>query len=202
MNSVRGASADEIVLAFLQGEVDSPAWIGRYTSALALVGADRAQIIDRGDITDAQQNADRRSVLAAVRGYGQDKYLFKGFPVDTDWRLVTATPAEVMRFKFINQATWIRLSAGTRLVADGVQNLDQAQIKEISDIRDKVTGIASDLKKGVKFLPLIAAQLAGASEIVLIDGHHRAAAYARTGSPNEIKVYIGTSARMGDWHWF
>jgi hypothetical protein len=86
MNGVRAAAADEIVLAFLQGEVDSAAWIGRYTSALAIVGVDKAELIDRGDITDAQQNADRRSVLAAVRGYGEDQYLFKGFPADTDWR--------------------------------------------------------------------------------------------------------------------
>jgi hypothetical protein len=148
MIEVREATADEMVLTFLRGEIDSPAWIGRYTSGLGFIRADRAKLIDHGDLTDAQQNANRRAVLGAVRGYEQDQYLFKSFPGDTDWRLVTATPADVTRFKYMNQGIWIQLSSGTRRVAAGAQNLDQVQVKD-KGIRDKVNGIAGDLRKGV-----------------------------------------------------
>jgi hypothetical protein len=66
MIDVRAAATAEMILAFLQGEIDSLAWIDRYTKALALIRADRSQLIDRGDPTDPQQNADRRGVLGAV----------------------------------------------------------------------------------------------------------------------------------------
>jgi hypothetical protein len=202
MKDIRAATADEMILSFVQGEIDSPRWKIHYDNALALLRADRAKLVDRGDITDAQQNADRRRVLSAVRGYGRDEYLFKGFPVDTVWRLVTVTLAEVTRFKYMNQDIWSQLSAGTRAVADGAQNLDQLQVEDIHAIRDKVNSIAGDLQKGVGYRPLIGVQCAGTPDLVLIDGHHRATAYARAGSPSEIEVYIGTSARMRDWYWF
>jgi hypothetical protein len=57
MIDVRAATTAEMILAFLQGEIDSLAWIDRYTKALALIRADRSQLIDRGDPTNPQQNA-------------------------------------------------------------------------------------------------------------------------------------------------
>jgi hypothetical protein len=75
------------------------------------------------------------------------------------------------------------------------------QIKEIKAIGDKVAGIVIDLRQGVEFQPMIAVQRASPVEVVLIDGHHRATAYALTGLPTQIEVYIGTSVNMDRWHW-
>jgi hypothetical protein len=35
-----------------------------------------------------------------------------------------------------------------------------------------------------------------------MEGHTRATAYALTGLPDEIQVFVGTSAEMHRWHWF
>jgi hypothetical protein len=196
MIKVRAATADEMVLVFLRGEIDSQMWRDHYSAALVRIRADRTTLIDRGDLSDARQNDDRRSVLGDVRGYGRDQYLFLRFPADTGWQLVTAAPNEVRNFKYMNREPWTRLSGGTRLVADGVKNLDQGQNGEI---RGKVAGIATRLRGGEKFDPLIVAQHIGLDKAVLVEGHHRVTAYAWAELPSEIELFIGTSTHMDRW---
>jgi len=112
----------------------------------------------------------------------------------------TAAPAEVKLFKYVNDTItgdprWARLSA-TRLVADGVKNLDHVQSREI---RDNVAGIATRLRQRARFPALIAARRGDTAELVLLEGHTRAIAYVLTDLPNEIDVFIGTSAHMASW---
>jgi hypothetical protein len=201
MKKVRAVTVDEMILAFVRAEIDSPTERQQYyIDALAQIGRDRATLIDRADLTDARQNADRRFLLG-VRGYGRNLALFPGFPMDTSWQLVTVTPAEVKLFKYANHREgWAQVSGSSRLVADGVKNLDQVQNPVY---KRNVTGVADRVRRGDRSLqPLIAAQLTGAAEVVLIEGHTRATAYALTDMPDEIEVIIGTSAQMGGWLFF
>lgn len=77
--------------------------------------------------------------------------------------------------------------------------LDQANNEEINA---NVTAIADRLRNGDRFPPLIAVQCAGFSDVVLIEGHNRATAYALTGLPDEIEVFIGTSAQIRFWPFY
>jgi hypothetical protein len=202
MIEVRPATIDEVILAFLQADIDTGTHRGRdYAAALARIGiTDRAPLIDRGDVNDAQGNDLRRSLLDAVRGYVRKIALFQGFPDDTQWRLVTVTPTEIKLFKYVNHLEgWARVSGGTRLVAAGARNLDQA---EDAETKRNVAGIAARVRAGDPFPALIAAQCAAHPEVVLIEGHTRATAYAMTDLPDEIEVFIGTSAYMSDWIFF
>jgi hypothetical protein len=191
----RQVTVDEMILAFLQADVETPTdrreWYDRY-----LAGVDRAALIHRGDAHDQQQNDVRRCVLGAVRGYGLNIWLFVRFPSDTGWRLVTVTPAEVKSFKYAKCDPWAPLSGGSRLVADGVKNLDRVQY---AATKGNVFGIADRLRQGARFPALIAVQRTGSPEVVLMEGHTRATAYAMTDMPQDIEVIIGTSAKMGDW---
>jgi hypothetical protein len=200
MIEVRPATTDEMVLAFLQADMETPTERGKaFAAALARTGVDRGLLIGaHADSNNPQQNNIRRCVLGVVRGYGWGQYLFTDFPNDTAWRLVTVTPTEVKGFKYANHAGW-DWSGSTRLVSEGVKNLDQVQIKEISD---RVTNIAARLRQGARFPALIAAQCVGAADVVLIEGHTRATAYALTNQPGEIEVIIGTSSHMGGWPFF
>ena len=192
-----------MVLAFLQADMESPTERGKaFAAALARTGVDRDLLIGaHADSNNPQQNNIRRCILGAVRGYGWGQYLFKDFPNDTAWRLVTVTPTEVKGFKYANHAGW-GWSGGTRLVSEGVKNLDQVQTKEIKEINDRVTDIATRLRQGARFPALIAAQCVGVTDVVLIEGHTRATAYALTNQPGEIEVIIGTSSHMGGWPFF
>jgi hypothetical protein len=99
MIEVRPVTVDEMVLAFVRAEIESPTDRGKaLIHALAQLHEERAQLIDRANLTDERQNRARRSLLGAARGYGQNLYLFRNFPYDTAWRLVTVTPAEVRGF--------------------------------------------------------------------------------------------------------
>jgi hypothetical protein len=203
MIEIRQATVDEMVLAFLQAEVDSPTERGQFfANGLTDLRADRRTLIDQGNLNDLHENA-LRAALLSIRGYRHDKALFTNFPADTTWRLVTVTPAEVMKFKYANDAVakqpvWARL-APTRLVADGVKNLDQVQN---AVIKDNVTGTVARVHRGRKLPALIAVQHSGVGGVVLMEGHTRATAYALAGLPEEIEVIIGTSARMNKWLFF
>ena len=203
MIELRPATPDEMVLAFLQAEINTPTERGEhYAAALAQIGAARGPLIDRGDLTDSRQNDDRRSVLGVVRGYSRSKYLFLDFPNDAAWRLVTVTPTEVKGFKYAKSAGCHPLLSSTRIVADGLKNLDRVQIKEIKEISDRVANIAKRLRQGERFCPLIAAQCTGIADMVLMEGHTRATAYALTGITDVIELIIGTSSHMRRWPFF
>jgi hypothetical protein len=139
-------------------------------------------------------------LLGENRGFGRDQYFFVDFPDDTIWRLVTVTPTEVKGFKYANRLkNWARVSGGTRLVGDAVKNLD---LEQNAPINTNVVGIATRVRSGEQFPALIAAQLIGTDELVVIEGHNRATAYAFTGLPERIQVFIGSSSQMGGWFFF
>src|SRR6267142_5386392 len=141
MIEVRAATADEMILAFLRAEIESPTQRGGITAGgLAHIRADRAQLIDHADLESPQQNYTRCWILGYARGYRLNQYLFTGFPNDTAWRLVTVMPAEVKFFKYANQQEgWAGVSGSSRLVIDGVMNLGQVQNPEYAR---NVKGIA------------------------------------------------------------
>src|SRR5260370_349795 len=132
-----------------------------------------------------------------VRGYGQNNWLFKDFPGDTAWRLVSVTPEEVRGFKYVkHDEGWAGVAGSTRLVADGAKKFDQAQGRVV---RDNVVDIANRVRQGVRFPALIAVQCAGNADVGPAEGDTRATAYALTGLPDEADVLIGTSAHMASW---
>jgi len=89
---VRSATTDEMVLAFVRAEIDSPTERGKlFLDVLARICADRATLIDHADLRNPQQNYARRRILGEARGA-----LSQSFPMDTtNRRLFTVAPTEV-----------------------------------------------------------------------------------------------------------
>jgi len=96
------ASDDDIVLAFVRAEIDSPTWGPGYLDWLRALRLDRSYLIDAADLLDAYANCARKVVLGAVRGYGRGELLFQGFFPDTKWRRVSIEPSDFHRLKYIN----------------------------------------------------------------------------------------------------
>src|SRR4051794_3929401 len=107
MIELGAASEDEVVLAFLRAEIDSPKWGQHYLGALRDLHLDRVSLIDAAGLADVRASCTRKVVLGAVRGYGFNGALFTGFPRDTTWRRVQVELSDFHRLKCIsNDERW------------------------------------------------------------------------------------------------
>jgi hypothetical protein len=93
MKELGPATDNDMVLAFLQAEIDSTRFGGYYSQILSNSSLDRS-LIDKPDMQSAQDNRVRRQLLKLVRGYEDGTYLFQGFPGGVTWRRIGLTPEE------------------------------------------------------------------------------------------------------------
>ena len=120
------ASENEVVLAFLRAEIDSPKpdVQGCYARSLERWGLDRVNLIDNADLNDEEANHNRVAVLDECRGFGRRIALFQGFPTDTKWRRVVIEPSDFHRLKCIrikDDTQWRTLTKGTRLIMEAAR---------------------------------------------------------------------------------
>jgi len=194
------ATADEMVLAFLRAEIDSPRF--RSSQGLLLrellqqIGYDPNSLIDSGDIGCAQANAVRRDILRQWRGYGDDKLLFAGMPTDVAWRRARLQPDEIGRLQYCNHPTWVKLSGPSRLVADGAANIGKVEAQD--NVCKHVAQLAIRVRLGERFPELILVQALGGGFIVL-EGHTRATAYVLAPVRVPVEALIGSSPGIGQW---
>jgi hypothetical protein len=196
---VREATEREVVLAFLRAEIDSPRFADKYVLAIRQLGEDRGRLIDDANLKDDRACRARRQLLGIVRGFGQNAYLFQGFPADVEWKLVEVPVAEFGRLKYANHPTWIQLSAGTRLVVDGARNVDKIATGENANVNIQAVG---DLVSNGREYPELIAVESGDGFFILVEGHTRATAYALVGKPVVVRVFIGSSQSMKTWAFY
>lgn len=191
MIKLGSASIDDAVLAFLQAEIEAERGphIGHAIEAL---GYDRSALIDKADLSDAHANTVRAFILGAYRGFGRNELLFQGFPSDTSWRRVLLDVNDIGQLRYVGIQAFIDLSKGTQLVAQGARNYkaNPETAKKVDVIREKIS-------RGVLFPELVLVQ-DGQSRFVIIEGNHRATAYA-VERVNGVRALVGTSVTMDRW---
>jgi len=156
-------------------------------------------LVDTADLKSPRDNAIRRELLRRVRGYGDNAYLFRGFPNDVAWRRVLLEPSGHAVLKYANEPTWIALSGGTRLVTDGARNVERMGQNE--DPRIHIDAIRRALRQGRTFASLIAVE-AEDGFLILVEGHSRATAYVASQFDGSIDMLVGSSPAMRLWHWY
>jgi hypothetical protein len=171
MKELGAASENEVVLAFLQAEIDSPKWGPLYSHALHERNLDRVSLIDAADLEDARACSTRKDILGTVRGYGRGRKLFTGFPLDTTWRRVQVEPSDFHQLKCIsNDDRWSVLTGGTRLIEDAARNLDT-----YPELADRVSIARHRIEQGLPVAELIMVEN-DAGGLIVVEGHTRAAA--------------------------
>jgi hypothetical protein len=80
------------------------------------------------DWQNAQENALRRTILGAYRGYGRNEDYFIGFPADVRWERVTLTKQELEQVRYIEYDYWVELAGGTRMAVDGAKNAREGKV--------------------------------------------------------------------------
>jgi hypothetical protein len=194
MIELRDASEDDVVLAFLRAEIDSPKWGPNYSNALRELNLDRVSLVDAADLEDARACGVRKDLLGRVRGFGRDVALFTGFPKDTTWRRVKVEPSDFQRLKCISKdERWSKLTGGTRLIRRAARNFE-----DYPELADRVRVAIQRIEQRLPIAELIMVET-GSGELVLVEGHTRATAYAVLGD-RSFQSFIGISPLMGQWN--
>jgi hypothetical protein len=194
MRDLGEVSEDDMVLAFLQAEIDSPRWRSDYE-------VDRPfdlSVIDHFNNRSPQANKTRRELLGRCRGYGRNGGLFTGFPAAVIWHRIILEQADPPRLKYMNHPHWVRLSSGTRLVIDGAKNFRSSECP-VEEAFAHIPAIVEDVKGGKRYPPLIGVYEKDTEGIILIEGHSRATAYAIVQLPSQFECIVGSSPTINTW---
>jgi hypothetical protein len=204
MEDLGAASDDEVILAWLQAEIDSPPFqsylIGDPPKLTHLA---RGLALARNpDLDNAKHNAERRRIIASAHGFGRGSLIFAGLEDDIKWRRERASIADVAAMLYSNRnATWTTLAPATRTVAEGAANA--ALVFSGDDTNMHILSLARSIchTEPTSFLSeLICLRLPG-GRISLLEGHTRATAMVLEGHklPDGVDAYIGDSPSIESW---
>jgi hypothetical protein len=190
------SSEEDMVAVFLQGELSSH----RFGPAVrdALLADDELEwLLTDPDVNDQRANQARRAVLAATRGYGEDRELFEHFPAAVKWVRAQLAATELARVRYIEYSYWNELSGGSRLAADAARRIN-AGVRPFGVSNERFRRAARALQSGERFPPLI---LAGPhyDDLVCLEGNLRLTAHALAGFPIEAECVVGTAPALERW---
>ncbi|HEY1572254.1 MAG TPA: hypothetical protein VGG05_12990 [Pseudonocardiaceae bacterium] len=196
MRVLGGIGEDEMVAGFLHGELTSRRFGADLRSQLMTLGRPE-RLLTHPDLADAEANAARRAVLAATRGYGENRELFQDFPTEVSWVRVVLSAEELARVRYMDYSYWEELSGGSRLPADAARRI-RAGVRAFGVPNDRFEAAARAIAAGERFSPLI---LVGArlDELVCLEGHLRLTGHALAGFPTDVECLVGTAPTMGRW---
>jgi hypothetical protein len=193
-----------MIAAFVKGEFDSNRFGPDYRALLASTKYDRS-IIDTPDVTNVDENRVRHAMLQRIRGYPKH-VLFKDFPsAGVSWHSIEFENDEVGELWYANWPTWIKLSSGTRRIADGAANVDTVEVEENGkSINQGIRAVADRLRKGETFSELIVVAQSLRGPFVTLEGHTRATAYSLVGQDTapKVKAIAAVAPRMDEWWLF
>lgn len=133
---------------------------------------------------------DRRRLMGAYRGWGEDRELFENWPERVEWGEYLLTRDEAQRARYILYDYWDELSNFTSLP-------EQAAVSILSgktvygQPNDGFLKAAEYAREGGEFPPVILLS-DGLGETVIVEGHLRMTAYALCGFPfEELRAIVG-----------
>ncbi len=212
MRTVRPISEAEMVALFLATEYPSLRTHQQILLALQQEGLPPS-IIEEPNLRDGQENASRRSILGAYRGYGQNtdyfeglspdvQYTdyFEGFPPDVQWERAMLSKQELEQVKYIEYDYWIELSGGSRLPRDARKNI-LAGYEVFGVSNQGFLQMAEAFRSGTRFPTLILVGKNRESPLVVLEGHVRLTAMflAPECLPVELEVVVGFSEQIERW---
>src|SRR3982075_1826297 len=126
MDDLGLATEDQVILAWLQAEIDSVGFqqylAGEPANPVYLAQALKAA--RSPNLRDADQNELRRRIVVRTHGFGVGIKSFEGLANDIHWRRMRLTAHEVGEMLYANgHAAWTTLAPVTRKVAEGASNI-------------------------------------------------------------------------------
>jgi len=202
MEDLGGATEDQVILAWLQAEIESPDFqafvIGNPPNPATLSAVLKAA--RSPDLKDPAQNQLRREVITAVYGFGQGTGSFQGLAGDIVWRRFRLTTDDVGELLYARQgASWPILAPATRKVAEGATNVGHVFTGDQTNM--VVLSLASGLCHSGKKVPEIIALRRPDGAFVILEGHARSTAIVLEAHrfPDGVHAYIGDGPSVANW---
>lgn len=199
MRTIQKISEDEMIAVYLQTEYYSTRFHQEIEAHLQREHID-PHILQAPDWHNTQENALRRTILGAHRGYGRNAGYFIGFPSDVHWQRVSLSRQDLEQIRYINYDYWDELSGGTRMAVDGAKNaLAGKVVFHVSS--EGLVYMANQLRQGAQFPPLILVAKNVDAYLVVMEGHVRLTAYLIVPEyiPTELEAILGYSEQITNW---
>ena len=198
------ASDNQVILAWLQAEIESPPFqsylVGDPPKPSHLA---RAIVLARNaDLDNAEQNVERRRIIASAHGFGRGALIFAGLEDDIVWHRVRATIDDVSAMLYSNRnATWTTLAPATRTVAEGATNAPRVFSGDGTNMN--ILSLARAIchaDPAPALSELICLRVPGGA-VSLLEGHTRATAMVLEGHKlaDGVDAYVGESPTIANW---
>ena len=204
MEDLGAASDNQVILAWLQAEIESPGFqtyvVGDPPEPANL---SRAMTLARKpDLDNAEQNAARREIIAAAHGFGRGAMIFAGLSDDITWRRVRLTVSDVAAMLYSNRsAGWTTLAPGTRTVGEGAAKA--ARVFSGDDTNMHILSLARTIchaEAAPVLSELICLRLPDGG-ISVMEGHTRATAIVMEAHrlKDGVEAFLGESPSIANW---
>jgi len=172
--------AAEVIAEFLRGEIESPRFRDALLESLAEHDTDES-LIRQAQLDDEQENALRARVLERFRGDYLGSWLH-----ELAWFRAELEPDEVLAVRYIAWDSWLEITGGSRLPADGAAYLRRR---------------GEGARYGEGSPPLIVVRADPSSHLVVLEGHVRLTALAMNPEaiPRPLAVIVGEGEAVRPW---
>ena len=172
MEYIRDAGEAEMILAFLQGEIQSERFGEKLKQIMAEVGIDE-DIVLQANLHNPEENVIRKQLLARHRGY-PDRDMFERFPERMKWRYVRFAAEDIEHINYIDYSYWNELSQHTSKPRKAAETI-RAGI-EIYGVANTPVWEGLEVLQRSQFPPVILIT-ANDAEFLIIEGHSRMTVY-------------------------
>jgi hypothetical protein len=202
MEDLGPATEDQVILAWLQAEIESPEFqayvVGNPPNPANLSLALKAA--RSPDLHEPEQNRLRREIITSTYGFGTGAGSFEGLGEDLTWRRFRVTAAEVGEMLYARRdGAWRLLSPVTRKVAEGATSVGHVFTGDSTNM--VVLSLASGLCHSDRKVPEIIALRRPDGVLVILEGHARATAIALEAHrfPRGAYAYVADGASVANW---
>jgi hypothetical protein len=198
------ATEDQVILAWLQAEIDSVGF-QRYLAGEPANPVYLAQVLKAArspNLRDADQNHLRRRIMVTTHGFGVGIKSFEGLANDVKWRRARVTSHEVGEMQYASgHAAWATLAPVTRKVAEGASNIGHVFTGDMTNMLVLALALRICEANPPPTLPEIICLARPDGHLVLMEGHTRATAIALEGHrfPRGVNIFIGRSPSVASW---
>lgn len=200
MRIIRATTEEDMVAAFLRGEIESTRFRKHILAALRQMKAPLRLVLNP-DLGSRRENETRARLLTMTRGYRtgykdpeKRNTVFNTFPSRVKWYRASLTKNELMKVRYIKwPGGWTdSISKGTRLPIRSVNDLEK---------HPRLLSFSDAFAHGKKFPELIIVAATPRSRLVVMEGNSRITGmiHHRELLPKETEVILGLSERIRGW---